>query len=106
VAGAVREGQGLLAGLLRCGRCGRNLHVRYWGKRGTSARYACVGDSREGGKYCLSFGGANVDRRFGEELLKVLSPLGVEASLAAAERLEQEGQDRQAAVRAQVEQAE
>jgi DNA invertase Pin-like site-specific DNA recombinase len=106
VTGAVREGQGLLAGLLRCGRCGRKLYVRYWGKQGTSARYACVGDFSEGGNYCLSFGGANVDRRFGEELLRVLSPLGVEASLIAVERLEQEGEDRRAALRAQIEQGE
>jgi hypothetical protein len=106
VAGAVRAGQGLLAGLLRCGRCGRKLHVRYWGKRGTSARYACVGDFSEGGNYCLSFGGAGVDRRFGEEVLKVLSPLGIEASLMAVERLEQEGEQRREAARRQLEQTE
>lgn len=28
-AQAVRGGQGLLTGLLRCGRCGRKLHIRY-----------------------------------------------------------------------------
>jgi hypothetical protein len=32
---AIRAGQGLLVGPLRCGRCGRKLHVRYWGGRGT-----------------------------------------------------------------------
>ena len=32
---SIRAGQGLLAGVLRCG---RRLHVRYWGKSGTSAR--------------------------------------------------------------------
>ena len=37
--GAVRAVQGLLSGLLRCGRCGRKLHVCYWGKSGTAARY-------------------------------------------------------------------
>src|SRR6202045_4465168 len=31
---AIRAGQGLLVGLLRCGHCGRKLHVRYWGGRG------------------------------------------------------------------------
>jgi hypothetical protein len=36
---AIRAGQGLLVGLLRCGHCGRKLHVRYWGGRGTNARY-------------------------------------------------------------------
>jgi DNA invertase Pin-like site-specific DNA recombinase len=106
VTGAIRQGQGLLAGLLRCGRCGRKLHVRYWGQKGTSARYSCVGDFSEGGNYCLAFGGANVDRRFGEELLKVLSPLGIEASLEALERLEQGGEERQEATQRQLEQAE
>src|SRR5438309_1217870 len=36
---AIRAGQGLLVGLLRCGPCGRKLHVRYWGACGTHARY-------------------------------------------------------------------
>ena len=31
---AIRAGQGLLVGLLRCGHCGRKLHVRYWGGTG------------------------------------------------------------------------
>jgi DNA invertase Pin-like site-specific DNA recombinase len=34
---AIRAGQGLLVRLLRCGHCGRKLHVRYWGGRGTRA---------------------------------------------------------------------
>ena len=38
---AVREGHGLLTGLLRCARCGHKLQVRYWGKRGTTPRYLC-----------------------------------------------------------------
>src|SRR5215831_9802282 len=84
---AIRAGQGLLVGLLRCGHCGRKLHVRYWGGRGTHARYLCRGDYDDGGQYCLGFGGASVDRRLGQELLKVISPLGVEASLKALEEL-------------------
>ncbi len=31
---AVRSGQGLLTRLLRCGHCGRKLHMRYWGVPG------------------------------------------------------------------------
>src|SRR6202162_3206399 len=84
---AIRAGQGLLVGLLRCGRCGRKLHVRYWGGSGTNARYLCKGDYDDGGQYCIGFGGASVDRRLGQELLKVISPLGVEASLKALEEL-------------------
>src|ERR1700730_13463086 len=84
---AIRAGQGLLVGLLRCGHCGRKLHVRYWGGRGTNARYFFKRDYYDGGQYCLGFGGASVDRRLGQELLKVISPLGVEASLKALEEL-------------------
>jgi DNA invertase Pin-like site-specific DNA recombinase len=84
---AIRAGQGLLAGLLRCGHCGRKLHVRYWGDRGTNARYLCKGDYDDGGQYCIGLGGASVDRRLGQELLKAISRLGVEASLKAIEEL-------------------
>jgi DNA invertase Pin-like site-specific DNA recombinase len=84
---AIRAGQGLLVGLLRCGHCGRKLHVRYWGGTGTNARYLCRGDYDDGGQYCLGFGGAMVDRRISEELLKVISPLGVEANLKAIAEL-------------------
>src|SRR5580704_3245990 len=84
---AIRAGQGLLVGLLRCGHCGRKLHVRYWGGTGVNARYLCKGDYDDGGQYCLGFGGASVDRRLGQELLTVISPLGVEASLKALEEL-------------------
>jgi hypothetical protein len=84
---AIRAGQGLLVGLLRCRHCGRKLHVRYWGARGSHARYLCKGDYDDGGQYCIGFGGALVDRRLSQELLKVISPLGVEASLRAIEEL-------------------
>jgi hypothetical protein len=67
---AIRAGQGLLVGLLRCGHCGRKLHVRYWGGRGTHARYLCKGDYDDGGQYGIGFGGALVDRRLGHELLQ------------------------------------
>ena len=63
---AVRSGHGLLTGLLRCARCGHKLHIRYWGKHGTAARYLCSGDFDTGGSYCLGFGGATVDRRLSE----------------------------------------
>src|SRR6516162_9866926 len=80
---AIRAGQGFLVGLLRCGHCGRKLHVRYWGGRGINARYLCKGDYDDGGQYCIGFGGGAVDRRLGQEVLKVISPLGIEASVKA-----------------------
>ncbi len=104
--GAVRSGQGILCGLLRCGRCGRKLHVRYWGKSGTAARYLCKGDFDSGGKYCIAFGGATVDRRFGKELMKVLSPLGIKASVEAIERLCSKEDERREALGRKLEQLE
>src|SRR3982751_5339545 len=103
---AIRAGQGLLVGLLRCGHCGRKLHVRYWGGTGTNARYLCKGDYDDGGQYCLGFGGASVDRRLGEEVLKVISPLGVEASLKALEELSAGDTAQRAALSSKLEQLE
>jgi len=101
---AVRSGQGLLGGLLRCGHCGRKLHLRYWGRSGTTPRYFCKGDYDRGGNYCLSFGGGKVDRRFSAELLRVLSPLGIEASLRATQELKSEYDERVQARRLELEQ--
>lgn len=103
---AVRQGKGLLTGLLRCGHCGRKLHVRYWGKSGTSPRYLCKGEFDAGGEYCLSFGGGLVDLRFGEEILKAISPLGVKASVAAIEKLSSQTDERRTALVRQLEQLE
>src|SRR5438552_11736802 len=50
--GAARKGDLLLPGLLRCGHCGRKLHVHYSGKIG---RYNCYGArTNQGAARCLS----------------------------------------------------
>lgn len=103
---AIRAGQGLLVGLLRCGHCGRKLHVRYWGARGTHARYLCRGDYDDGGQYCIGFGGALVDREVSHELLHVISGLGIEASLRAIEELSAGDAAQRAALSNQLEQLE
>jgi DNA invertase Pin-like site-specific DNA recombinase len=103
---AIRAGQGLLVGLLRCGHCGRKLHVRYWGGTGTHARYLCKGDYDDGGRYCIGFGGASVDRRFSQELLKVISRFGVEASLKAINELSSGDAAQRAALTNKLEQLE
>ena len=82
--GAVRRGDALLAGLLRCGHCGRRLHVHYTGNRGYCVRYGCRGaDINHGTGPCIGFGGLRVDAAVADEVLRLLSPLGVEAALAA-----------------------
>ena len=104
-AQAARGGQGLLSGLLRCARCGRKLNIRYWGKQGTAARYLCSGDFQTGGRYCLGFGGASVDRRLSAVILNALSPYGLQASIAAIAQSRSQGSDRRGALERQLQQA-
>lgn len=80
--GAVRSGEALLPGLLRCTRCGKKLHVHY----GRTFRYECVGAFTQlAAARCITFGGMRVDRALAKEVLDRLQPLGVEAALAAIE---------------------
>ena len=80
---AIRAGQGLLVGLLRCGHCGRKLHVRYWGGRGTNARYLCKGDYDDGGPVLHRFW-----RRLGRS---PVGPRAAEGDLASGSGSESEG---------------
>jgi hypothetical protein len=81
VIGAVRRGELLLAGLLRCGHCGRKLYVGYGGKAG---RYYCQGALvNHGTARCISFGGLRADNVVGTEVLRVLKPLGIDAAVKA-----------------------
>jgi len=82
--GALRRGEALLAGLIRCGHCGRKLHVAYSGKDGNTGRYHCQGGFiNHGGDRCISFGGMRINREVGAEVIERLQPLGIEAALAA-----------------------
>jgi DNA invertase Pin-like site-specific DNA recombinase len=87
VRGAAREGRSLLAGLLRCGRCGRKLHVAYSGNDGKVPRYSCRGAAiNHGADRCISFGGLRVDGAVESEVLRVLTPGAIEAALDNAQR--------------------
>ena len=87
--GAVREGSALLQGLAVCGQCGRRLRTHYTG-RTASAGYHCAGKSIVEGRgiYCLNVGAIQIDEVAARAVLAALAPLGVEAALAAAERIE------------------
>jgi DNA invertase Pin-like site-specific DNA recombinase len=79
--GAARHGELLLAGLLRCGHCGRKMYVAYGGKAG---RYHCEGALvNHGTERCISFGGLRADHAVGTEVLRVLKPLGIDAAVKA-----------------------
>jgi excisionase family DNA binding protein len=84
VQGAIRGGAALLAGLLRCGHCGRKLKVRYRADLPAN-QYYCIRPIEEdnAGKICTIISNGHLDRAVSEALLQILAPLGVEAALAA-----------------------
>ena len=97
--GAVKRGPALLSGLLRCGRCGRKLHVGYDGKKSRVARYFCRGGHiNHGVNRCLSVGALRVDQTIAQQTLWALRPAGVAASICARqEALKQADARRQTA---------
>ena len=83
VRGAVRRGELLLPGLLRCGHCGRKLHASYSGKLG---RYSCYGARmNHGTARCISISGLSIDGAVSAEVLRILKPLGMEAAVKAVD---------------------
>jgi hypothetical protein len=72
----------LLPGLLRCGHCGRKLHVHYSGKLG---RYCYGARMNHGAARCISISGLSIDAAISNEVLRVLKPFGIEAALRAIE---------------------
>ena len=96
VAGSVRNGGGLLVGLLRCGHCGRKLKVLHHAHRDT--RYICNAEvDYATDKKCIAFSNMRVDAAVSAEVMHAISPLAIEAAFqligdrerAGAERLRQ-----------------
>ena len=92
--GAPRQGPSLLGGLLRCGRCGRRMLVRYAGPKARlllplHARVAATTPSR-----CASGSpGGVLDGLVREQILAAVAPAALEASLAAVAEVERERSD-------------
>jgi DNA invertase Pin-like site-specific DNA recombinase len=85
--GAPKHGDALLAGLIRCRRCGRKLTLRYSGARHHIPRYSCTRGWMDNGEpRCIAFGGLRVDDAIEQALLGVVGPGAVAASMAAAEQ--------------------
>jgi excisionase family DNA binding protein len=95
VPGSVRNGGGLLVGLLRCGHCGRKLKVDHNGLRGV-ARYLCNDADVNHGRRtkCIAFGNVRIDAAVSTEVLALIAPLGLEAALEAIADRERDGSQR------------
>jgi DNA invertase Pin-like site-specific DNA recombinase len=106
VRGAVRKGEALLTGLLRCGHCGRRLLVSYNGTKGDVGRYNCDATrSNPGADPCISFGALRVDEAVGAEIVRLLQPLGVEAAVHAITECEHQSGEKQRQLELALEQA-
>lgn len=80
---SARGGQALMAGLLRCRRCGRMLRVVYSGHY-QNPRYSCrSGRAMHGIDPCIAFGARRPDLMIAHEILLVVEPFAVEAALMA-----------------------
>lgn len=106
VRGAVRKGEALLAGLLRCGHCGRRLLVSYNGTKGDIGRYNCDAvQNNPSADPCISFGSLRVDEAVGAEIVRLLQPLGIEAAIRAVTDCEHQAGERQRHIELALEQA-
>ena len=106
VRGAVRKGEALLTGLLRCGHCGRRLLISYNGTKGDVGRYNCDATrNNPGADPCISFGALRVDEAVGAEIVRLLQPLGVEAAVHAITECEHQSGEKQRQLELALEQA-
>ncbi len=82
--GAPKHGSALLAGLIRCRRCGRKLTLRYTGTNHSIPRYSCSRGWLDNGEpRCIAFGGLRVDDAIEDVLRNVVGPGAIAAAMAA-----------------------
>src|SRR5260221_4936272 len=82
--GAPKHGDALLAGLVRCRRCGRKLTVRYTGTKHNIPRYSCWRGSLDNGEpRCIAFRGWRVDDAIEEAPLRAVEPGAIAAAVGA-----------------------
>ena len=92
VRGPARNGRGVLAGLVRCGHCGKRMHVQYGTpstRNSASVYYRCTASQREtiGKQICSLFGGVTVEQAVVDGVLAALDPVRMDALTQAEERL-------------------
>ncbi len=108
-AKAGRGGHALLAGLLRCRRCGRMLHVTYGGggRGAPQPRYTCrVGHAMHGLERCITAGARRPDAAIAHEILLAVQPVAVDAALVAEREAGQHRDERRRARGLECQQAE
>lgn len=90
--GAARYGTSLLAGLMRCGRCGHRMQVRYGGAKNVPGYLCHRGAIDYGEALCQYLPSAPVDAFVSQWVLNALEPAALTLSLEATARVAQERQ--------------
>lgn len=89
-AGAVRDGAALLAGVVRCGRCGHRMYVRHRRSGGCPTYVCSTLRSDYGLPLCQSVSAVGVETWVAQEVLGALQPAALDASLEAASRVDEQ----------------
>src|SRR5437870_4123949 len=97
---SARGGRSLLAGLLRCRRCGHTLQITYSGRDSTSPEFRCLRRHQQTGSVpCVSCAGKCVEDAVAQQMLQAIEPHAIEAAIEAARRVdERQREQRQALV--------
>lgn len=103
--GAPREGDALLTGLVRCGKCGRRMGSQYSGLD-SRPRYHCMAETRQRlGPTCQSLCATELDRMVEELVLQAVQPAALQVSLGVAADLDAQRQQLDRHWRQRIEQA-
>lgn len=100
---AGRGGRALLAGLMRCRRCGHRINTTYTGDG--RAYYKCHGLLRQNGGTCIGFSGVHVEEVVTKEVMRLIERPAVDAALVAAENAAQRQQEQSKSLELELEQA-
>jgi len=104
--GPPREGEGLLTGLLVCGRCGHRMNTGYGSSRKGRWYYQCPGKSRDKGEnICWSAAGPILDEAVEKLFLETMVPSELDLSLAVDREVDKQAEALDQQWRSRLEQA-
>lgn len=102
---SARGGRSLLAGVLRCRRCGHTLQISYSGRDNASANFRCLRRHHQiGSAACVSCPGKAVEDAVGQQLLQAIAPQAIDAAIAAAQRAGERQREQRQALHLELEQ--
>jgi DNA invertase Pin-like site-specific DNA recombinase len=103
---SARGGRSLLAGLLRCRRCGHTLQITYSGRESKSPEFRCLRRHHQTGSApCVSCTGQVVEAAVSAQLLQAIEPQTIDAAIEAARRADERHRQEREALRLEVEHA-